>query len=190
MCILTSTERGCKMSLSSKKNLNYNREIPLSDGLINGQALGAVSGMKFGLSNMSRSGCEVIAVYNALVLHNKPADFRKIAHYMERFRMALGFWGTNFLALGHCLRHFGLRAKRTRSREAVMQALKEGRYVMYVFWCGKRFRSSVHTVILHADGEKLCVYNAFNQLGKVHRASFEDYLVKRRIICAYLIKSD
>jgi hypothetical protein len=178
------------MSFLPKKNLKYNREIPLSDGLINGQALGAVSGMKFGLSNMSRSGCEVIAVYNALLLHNRPADFLKIAHYMERFRMALGFWGTNFLALGHCLRRFGLRSSRTRRPAAAEAALKEGRYVMFVYWCGKRFRSSVHTVILHAEGETLCVYNAFNQCGKIFRASFEDYLVKRRMICAYIIRND
>lgn len=178
------------MSLSSKKNLKYNREIPLSEGLINGQALGAVSGMKFGLSNMSRSGCEVIAVYNALLLHHQPADFRQIARYMERYRMLLGFWGTDFYALGHCLRHFGLRSKRTRDTAAVSAALNAGRYVMFVYWCGKRLRSSVHTVILHAEGETLCVYNAFNQCGRVFRAKFEDYLVKRRMILSYIINAE
>ena len=55
------------MSLLPKQNYKYNREIPLPAGLIHGQSLGAVSGMKFGLSNMSRSGCEVIAIYNALI---------------------------------------------------------------------------------------------------------------------------
>jgi len=79
------------MSFLPKKNYKYNREIPLPAGLIHGQSLGAVSGMKFGLSNMSRSGCEVIAVYNALLLHGRPADFIEIAHYMERFRVLLGF---------------------------------------------------------------------------------------------------
>ena len=88
------------MSLLPKQNFRFNREIPLPEGLINGQALGAVSGMKFGLSNMGRSGCEVIAVYNSLLLHRRPVPFLEVARYMERFRVLFGFWGANFLFLG------------------------------------------------------------------------------------------
>ncbi len=178
------------MSLLPKKNYKYNREIPLSEGPINGQGLGAVSGMKFGLSKMSRSGCEVIAVYNALLLHHKPADFLKIARYMERFRMLMGFWGTNYLALGHCLRRYGLPAKRVHHPKDVAEALHAGRDVMFVYWCGKRLRSSVHTIILRAEGETLCVYNAYNRYGKIYRASFEEYLEKRHMITAYVILDD
>lgn len=178
------------MSLLPKKNYKYNREIPLPDGLINGQALGAVSGMKFGLSNMARSGCEVIAVYNALWLHGKPRQFLEIARFMERFRVLWGFWGTNFLSLGFCLRHFGLHAKRIRRREKAENALRDGKTLVYVYWCGKRFRSSVHTVVLQMHADTLNVYNAYNKFGTVYRVSPEKYLHGRRMIFAYVIGED
>ena len=178
------------MSLLPKKNYKYNREIPLPAGLINGQALGAVSGMKFGLSNMSRSGCEVIAVYNALLLHEKPAHFLEIARYMERYRVLWGFWGTNFLTLGRCLRHFGLSSVRVRRKERLIAALEAGKTVMYVYWCGKRFRSSVHTVILQKRADALLVYNAFTRCGHVFRTGFTEYLGGRRMIFGYSIGED
>ena len=176
------------MSFFSRRNLRYNQKIPLPEGLINGQALGAVSGMKFGLSNMSRSGCEVIAVYNALLLHHKPAPFLEIARYMERFRVLAGFWGANFFALGHCMKHFGLLTDRVRHPEQVRDALMAGKTVVYVYWCGKRLRSSVHTVCLRRHGKGLHVYNAYNRCGHVYTAKFEDYLQKSRMIFGYIIR--
>ena len=70
------------MSFFPSRNLKYNEEIPLPAGLIHGQSLGAVSGMKFGLSTVSYSGCEVIAVYNALLLSGRHLPFPVIARYM------------------------------------------------------------------------------------------------------------
>ena len=178
------------MSFLPKKNYKYNREIPLPAGLIHGQSLGAVSGMKFGLSNMSRSGCEVIAVYNALLLHGRPAEFTEIAHYMERFRVLLGFWGTNFLSLGHCLKHFGLPAKRVRKREKLEAALESGKTVVYVYWCGKRFRSSVHTVVLQKRGDEILICNAYNQCGHIFRTPYSGFLAAKRTIFGYIIEPD
>lgn len=178
------------MSLLPKQNYRFNREIPLPEGLINGQALGAVSGMKFGLSNMSRSGCEVIAIYNALLLHHHPAPFLEIARYMERFRVLLGFWGANFLSLGHCLKHYGLRAVRVRQPQKVEDALLAGRTVVYVYWVKKRFRSSVHTVVLQKGRDVLCVYNAYNRCGHVLHIGMEDYLRNRNMIFGYIIEQD
>ncbi|MBR6718899.1 MAG: hypothetical protein IKI77_11235 [Oscillospiraceae bacterium] len=176
------------MSFFSRRNFRYNQTIPLPEGLINGQSLGAVSGMKFGLSNMSRSGCEVIAVYNALLLHHLPAPFLDIARYMERFRVLMGFWGTNFFALGHCLKRYGLHAKRVRKPDAVQQALESGKVCLYVYWCGKRLRSSVHTVCLQKHGTAMRVYNAYNRCGHPVTAKYEDYLEKRRMIFGYIIE--
>lgn len=175
------------MSFFSRSNFRYNQKIPLPEGLINGQALGAVSGMKFGLSNMSRSGCEVIAVYNALLLHHKRVPFQEIAKYMERFRVLLGFWGTNFYVLGHCMKHYGLPAHRARKPEEAEQALRAGKTVVYVYWCGKRFRSSVHTVCLRRHGDHIHVYNAYNKCGHVYTAKYEDYLQKSKMIFGYII---
>ncbi len=178
------------MSLLPKQNFRFNREIPLPEGLINGQALGAVSGMKFGLSNMGRSGCEVIAVYNSLLLHRRPVPFLEVARYMERFRVLFGFWGANFLFLGHCLKHYGLRSKRVRAPQKVMDALMNRKTVVYVYWVKKRFRSSVHTVVLQMSRDDLCVYNAYNQCGNVLHIQAEKYLCNRKMIFGYIIEQE
>ena len=146
--------------------------------------------MKYGRSTVSYSGCEVIAVYNALLLHHRPAAFLEIARYMERFRVLLGFWGTNFLSLGHCLKHYGLRTKRVRSPQKVEEALLSGSTVVYVYWVKKRFRSSVHTVVLQKGRDVLCVYNAYNQCGHVLHVKFEDYLRHRKMIFGYIIEQE
>ena len=178
------------MGFLSKKNFKHNEKIPLPAALINGQSLGAVSGMKFGFSTMSLSGCEVIAVYNALVLLGRPRPFVEIARYMERFRVLGGFWGTNFFTLGHCLKHFGMHVKRVRKPHVLEQELLAGKTCLYVFWVGKIFRSSVHTVVLQNDGGKLLVYNAFNRHDKVVRTVYEEYLKKRRMIFGYVIADE
>ena len=139
---------------------------------------------------MSRSGCEVIAVYNALLLHHRPAPFLEIARYMERFRVLLGFWGTNFFSLGHCLKHYGLRTKCVRATQKVEDALRSGKTVVYVYWVKKRFRSSVHTVVLQKGRDVLCVYNAYNQLGRVLHIGLEDYLHHRKMIFGYIIEQE
>ena len=174
------------MSLIPSHNFKHNQTIPSPEGLINGQSLGTVSGMKFGLSTVSYSGCEVIAVYNALLLRSRRADFVTVARYMERFRVMLGFWGTNFLSLGHCLRHFGIRAKRIRSKAKMRAALAENQVCLYVFWVGKRFRSPVHTVCMRTAGEgRILVWNAYNNCNHVINVPEDDYL-RRHMIFGYI----
>ena len=171
------------MSLIPSRNHKYNKEIPLPAALIHGQSLGAVSGMKFGLSTMSYSGCEVIAVYNALFLAGKPQPLAEIARYMERFRVLGGFWGTNFLALGHCLRHFGLHAKGVRSRKRLTAALEQGYICLYVYWTGRRFASSVHTVCVCMDASGHAVIcNAYNGCGHALHSDLPALTAKRRIV--------
>lgn len=174
------------MGFVSKRNFRHNEKIPLPAGLINGQSLGAVSGMKYGFSTVSYSGCECIAVYNALLLAGIPQPFPAIVRYMERFRVMAGFWGANFLSLGACLRHFGLPAKRVRSRQRLREALEQGSICLAVYWTGKRFRSAVHTVCVRRDrtGE-VCVCNMYNNCGTVLHEPVETF-PRKPLIFAYI----
>ena len=171
------------MSFFPSRNLKYNEEIPLPAGLIHGQSLGAVSGMKFGLSTVSYSGCEVIAVYNALLLSGRHLPFPVIARYMERFRMLGGFWGTNFLALGRCLRHFGLPAKGVRRRAKLAHALEAGQICVVSYWTKRRFASAVHTVCVRMkpDGT-VGICNAYNNCGHMVGMPLADFLHKKLIV--------
>lgn len=175
------------MKRLSARNYEHNHKIPLPAEPINGQSLGAVSGMKFGRSTVSYSGCEVIAVYNALLLEHRHKPFCEIARYMERFRILLGFWGANLFLLGHALRHYGLRAKRVRRRERVMEALQNGQTCLLIYWVGKVLRSPVHTVcIRQAEDGQICVYNQYSNVDRALLFS-PDALFAKRMLFSYLI---
>lgn len=163
--------------------------IPLPTDLMNGQALGAVSGMKFGLGSIGNCGCEVIAVYNALLIAGCPRPFTEIARYMERFSMLGGLWGTDPHALGHCLRHFGLNVRRLRSHESVKRVLQTGSCCVYVYWTKRRMASAIHTVCMEQKGEKLWIYNAYNNVPHAIQSTPDAYLQGRRMILAYEIIS-
>lgn len=174
------------MKRLSKKNYEHNKQIPLPEGLLNGQSLGAVSGMKYGRSTVSYSGCECIAVYNALLLHGTPVPFPDVVRYMERFRVLFGFWGTNFLALGHCLRHFGLHVRRYRFRRRIAAALRPGVPALMVYWTKRRFASSVHTVCVWlCNTDTLEIFNAYNSC---HTSVTESLLhfLRKKLIFAYI----
>ena len=181
------------MGLSAKKNYRHNKAGTHPAGTLNGQGLGGkdgLAGMKFGCSTVSYSGCEVIAVYNAQVLSGLKPDFAETARYMERFRVLLGFWGTNFPALGICLRHFGLCARGTRSRKRLREALLRGQRCLFVYWTGKRFCTPVHTVCIEAKGENcLTVYNLYNNCSHPVTVPLDDFLGGRRIL-GYIISGE
>ena len=184
--LLISELQGKDMRRLSTKNYDRNRQIPLPEGLLNGQALGAVSGMKYGRSTVSYSGCECIAVYNALLMNGTPFPFPEIARYMERFRVLFGFWGTNFLALGHCLKYFGLHVRRFRSRRKIAAALEPDRPALLVYWTKRRFASSVHTVCIRlCDPDTVEILNAYNTCSHPVREKLPDVL-KKKLIFAYI----
>ena len=107
--------------------------------MINGQALGAVSQLRYGLCRMSFNGCEVISVYNALTYLGKAAPLPEIALYMEHFRMLMGIFGCYAGRIGRALEKFGaeyVRADKYRGEKAFIVS----------YWTGRPFLSSIHTV--------------------------------------------
>lgn len=177
------------MAFFPNKNYRYNKAHRLPDGPLNGQGLGELGKLKFGCSTVSYSGCEVIAVYNAQLLTKGQADFCETARYMERFRVLAGFWGTNFLALGKCLRHFGITSKSTKQRSTLRDALRAGKGCLFVYWTGRRFCSPVHTVLIVPDGtEQVRIYNLYNNCGKPVTLE-TDVFLGRRLIIGYVIEN-
>ena len=175
------------MGYFPRRNLRHNQQIRLPEGPLNGQGLGELAKMKYGCSTVSYSGCEVIAVYNAQLVVRGDADFCETARFMERFCVMFGFWGSCFLTLGICLRHFGLRARGIRSGRKLRDALSAGKHCLFVYWTGKRFRSPVHTVLLSQEGaDQVCIYNLYNNCDHAVLCDREAFL-QRRMIVGYII---
>ena len=169
---------------SRRYNLRHNSERveqPEFGKMINGQGLGLVSRLRYGICRMSFNGCEVIAVHNALVYLGKPRPLKEIAFYMERFRMLLGFFGCNAYRLGKALEHFGAEYTRVRSAD-------DAKACIISFWTGIPFLSTIHTVLCVKEEKGIRVYNRYNNVGTAAVCgSFEEVAGKRRPIAIYKI---
>lgn len=170
---------------SRKYNLRHNTERvtpPEFGKMINGQGLGLVSQLRYGICHMSFNGCEVIAVHNALVYLGKPEPLMKIAFYMERFRVLMGFFGCNAYSIGKALRHFGVENTRSRSAE-------DSHSFIITFWTKTPFLSAIHTVFCLRTEKGIAVYNRYNNCPDVRYCrTVEEIIGKHRPIAVYTIE--
>lgn len=170
---------------SRRYNLRHNTERaapPETGKMINGQALGAVSELRYGICHMSFNGCEVIAVHNALVYLGIPKPLAEIAFYMERFRILLGFFGCDPFKIGRALRYFGAENTRTKTPG-------DAKAFIITFWTGIPFLSSVHTVFCIRTDKEIEVYNRYNSSHGVSLCNtLEEVAGKRKTIAVYVLK--
>ncbi len=177
------------MILFAGKNYQYNQTIPLPTVPVNGQALGAVSGVKFGVDTLAKRGCGVLAVFNALTLCGIAVPLAELTRYMERFRLFFALLGVNFFALGRALHHFGVRTKRIRSLRAADDFLQKNQVMLMAYWTKKPFLSSAHIICVCGAGDGMAqVYNRYSRHPAVIEMPLQE-LYQRHVIVAFGITS-
>lgn len=160
----------------AERNLCHNRKynIMLMGGsFINGQKLGAVAEMRYGLCPMSVNGCGVIAVYNALAYIGKNQPLCEVAHYMERYKLLFGIFGCNPYRLGKALSHYGAAFERFGDTD-------NSKAFIVSCWNGKPFRSSAHTVFCVRENNGITIYNRYNSCPTTQRCSSLSELTEGR----------
>ncbi len=177
------------MILLAKHNYQYNQTIPLPTVPVNGQALGAVSGVKFGVGTLAKRGCGVLAVFNALTLCGVRKSLADVTYQMERYRVLGGLFGVNFFALGRALRCFGVQTKRIRSLQAATDFLRNDQVMLMAYWTKKPFLSSAHIICVCGtpDGT-VRAYNRYNRSPYAANVPLRE-LYQRRVIVAFGITS-
>lgn len=169
------------MSLA-KRNLIKNRSLEAGlccEGMLNGQEIGALSGMRFGLFTLGYCGCGCIAVYNALNYLGKAPAFSELIFFMERSRMLFGLLGTNPFSLGKALKHYGADCIRS-------DFAGEARAFIVSFWTRKPFLSAIHTVFCVRDEQGITVYNRYNQSSEARwYSSLKELTDGRRPVALY-----
>ena len=149
------------------KNCAARERAALPPGPINGQGLGTLSKLPYGAWTMGHNGCEVIAVYNALLALGKARPLPEIAAALERGGLLFnGFGGTNLSAVAAYLRAQGVDVKVLRRRERARfdAALAASNCAILAYWTGPTLRrpegdwNMLHTVSVHraADGIEVC----------------------------------
>ena len=165
---------------SRRYNLRHNSERveqPEFGKMINGQAKGRVSSLRYGICSMGFNGCEVIAVHNALVYLGKPQPLKDVAFFMERFRVLMGFFGCNAFSLGKALEHFGAAYVRVKSVDDA------NAFIMTV-WTRYPFLSMIHTVFCVREAGVIKVYNRYNNVCTTEICRNVEELAKKRCIIA------
>ena len=149
------------------ENCAARERAPLPSGPINGQSLGPLSKLPYGAWTMGNNGCEVIAVYNALLTLGKPQPLPEIAAALERRGLLFnGFGGTNLSAVAAYLRSQGVDVivLRRRERRRYDAALAASDCAILAYWTGPTLRrpdgdwNMLHTVSVQraAGGVEVC----------------------------------
>lgn len=168
------------------RNIRCNAALqsPETGKMINGQALGAVSQLHYGLCRMSFNGCEVIAVHNALVYLGIPRPVAEIAAYMERFRMLFGIFGCSPYKIGKALAHFGAENQRRKLPE-------DAEAFIMSFWTKRPFLSSIHTVFCTREKNGVKVCNLYNNCSEARiYKDIQSFAGKRRPIAVYALGAE
>ncbi len=150
-----------KIKTTRTANYDHNLACKLTDRMINGQGMGDVSKLKYGLCHMSFNGCEVISVYNALRYVGKPQPLQEVAFFLEKYRILFGIFGCNMFRLGKALEKYGASYER-------IGEIGDTPAFIISFWTGRRFLSSIHTVFCTREEDgRIKVYNRYNNCDTV-----------------------
>ncbi|MBR0523038.1 MAG: hypothetical protein IJJ75_07565 [Firmicutes bacterium] len=167
--------------LFSRRNRRRNEErlaqVPLKGNFLYGQGAGAPSdGLRFGISTMRRSGCEVMACCNVLAAKGISYDLAEIiSEFEKKGASAGGFFGASPAAIAQILNEKGVKAVLHRIRpddaspgpgadggshlgdEALnasgsLKMIKSPGISVLTFWWG-RDSLVIHTVMIETDEE-------------------------------------
>lgn len=173
----------------------------LPPGRLNGQGLAPLSTLPYGAWNMGNNGCEVIAVYNALLVMHRPVPLTEIAAALEKRGLLFnGFGGTNLSAVAAYLRRQGINVAVLRRTERARYdgALQTADCAILSYWTGRRLRradgswNTLHTVSVQRGfaGVEICNYANDWPAPKSAR-SVEEFLLREDgvPVCFFALKT-
>ena len=183
------------------RNADVRERAALPPGRINGQGLGALAALPYGAWNMGNNGCEVIAVYNALLALRRPVPLPEIAAALERRGLLFnGFGGTNLSAVAAYLRAQGVEVTVLRRRERARYdaALAVADCAILSYWTGAKLRradgswNTLHTVSVQRGFAGVEICNWANDWPAPHSArSLEEFLRREggEPVCLFALKT-
>ena len=180
-----------------EKNRAIRARVALPSGLLNGQDLPPLSQLPYGAWRMGCNGCEVIAVYNALLALGRPEPRPAVAAELEEKSLLFnGFGGTNLPALAAFFRRRGIGLKLLRRKDwgRYDAAFAAADCAVLSYWTGPRLRradkhwNTLHTVSLHPHPAGVSVCNVYGDSAKpVLAPSVEQFLIRQNAVPVVLL---
>lgn len=166
---LADISRGLFSGLA-RRNLAFNEQFELS-GPINGQGLPPVRDMRYGVVDVARAGCGVIAVYNALLLLGNPHPFPDVIAWGDRkAAAAFGLLGTLPWKAKGLFRRLGCTVATVTDKALFDRRAREADVCLFTYWNKKgSIRQGMHTVCLQYRSGGMDVYNLSNYRAEVSR---------------------
>ena len=170
------------------RNRKYESETV--NGLITDQS--KLEGMLYGDAKLSKCGCEAVAIYNILMLKNKPKLLSDVVRdlQLQQTLVNRGKWGTNPFSLDMVLEEYNLNYETMDSVEEAQDKMKEGDLLLVTVWNhGVNLFKGIHGYVIRKSAENK--YEVFN---KNYRDTFEEannlteVIGDGRYIIGYLIK--
>ena len=194
-----------KRNKRTERNLRHNEdaitkyieEIKNSGGFIEGQK--SLTDLRYGRKSLDYCGCEIIALYNALVsLKAKGREsLPKLIAAFEKDGMVLsGKFGTSPRAIYDYLKKKGFDCTFFLGNRFDLKSLEEecDTYILTVFNDRNNIKKQVHTIAVSKDEDGFIAHNVYgNGVAQGPFANAEDMLGKinkgrSKIICAIGIK--
>ncbi len=184
-----------------KANAALRAQAVLPPGRLNGQGLSPLAALPYGAWNMGNNGCEVIAVYNALLVMRRPIPLPEIAAALEKRGLLFnGFGGTNLPAVAAYLRNLGIGVTvlRRAERERYDDALAGADCAILSYWTGRKLRradgswNTLHTVSVQRGFAGVEICNYANNWPAPHSArSVADFLRREDgvPVCLFALKT-
>ncbi len=173
-----------------KINYRHNAAINLPDGYINGQGKGEVSKMKYGFFNMGWNGCEMIAIYNAMLDIGQPNELCNINLEMyPKSSVLFGFFGSNPYVLDRYFKSHDIPFEKTFEYNKFFNELPTSKCGICSFWNHRLIFSSLHTVMVKYIDGKFVVFNKSNGKTEPVPLDFRSLITSRKLfMVGYLFK--
>ena len=163
---------------TARRNLAFNRQFELS-GPINGQGLDPIKDMRYGISNIARAGCGVIAVYNALLLLGNPHRFQDVVAWGDqKAAAAFGLLGTLPWKAKRLFQRLGYTVSAITDEALLDSGARHADVCLFTYWNQKgSIRRGMHTVCLQYRSGAIDVYNLSNRCAGVsHKSTLKEWV--------------
>ncbi len=171
-------------------NKKSNTKIESYGELINGQGLGYVAKMRYGLFPMSYNGCEMIAIYNLMLLEGRKGHtLTDICSKMyDTSCVFCGLLGSNVYVLDKYFLRLGMPVDKIFDRDGFFRRLTAGGYGIISFWNTNSPFDGVHTVCIEQTQDGYRIYNRSNKKSTPAEYKTADEVVsERRFMVGYCL---
>ncbi|MDR3262858.1 MAG: hypothetical protein LBT30_00935 [Clostridiales bacterium] len=121
---------------------------------------------KFGLTSFDGVGCEVVSVYNIMLMIDRPRPLAEIIYDFEKngSEMFLGFGGSNPLRLGRYFDGQEIRYAKYFSMKSLQDAANayDDCNIIISYWNNNPPWNGLHTIAVKKTDELYCAYNKYS----------------------------